>query len=171
MERIVILRDGPPRTEDELDGCLRSFNRVTKDLGYKPLLEYISVIKSVPARMFGVDGQGAQSLQVHNPLQGAHHYLYKLRHLNRSAHEVLIISSRPKDEKRCTKPVVLRVYELDGRELREEDVIKIAEEYLSLTRLNFWNLETGASRLALPVKMAHILSYMKASGIPVRGGH
>ncbi|RZN61272.1 Piwi domain-containing protein [Candidatus Methanodesulfokora washburnensis] len=169
MKRIVILRDGPPRTKDELDGCLRSFKNVKKELELKPSeelkLEYISVIKSVPTRVFKVDDRSVQK-----PLQGTHFYLYKLRHLDRLAHEILVISSKPRGEG-CAKPVILRVYELDEKKLREEDVIKIAEEYLSLTRLNFWNLETGASRLALPVKMAHILSYMGASGIHVRGGH
>jgi len=35
----------------------------------------------------------------------------------------------------------------------------MAEEYLALTRLNFWNIATGVSKLALPVKMADILFY------------
>jgi hypothetical protein len=44
----------------------------------------------------------------------------------------------------------------------------VAEEYLKLTRLDFWNLETGAHKLALPVKMADTLAYMMALGIQLR---
>ncbi len=44
----------------------------------------------------------------------------------------------------------------------------MAEEYLALTRLNFWNIITGASKLALPVKMADTLSYMLSMGIPIK---
>ena len=44
------------------------------------------------------------------------------------------------------------------KEYDVSEVKRIAEEYLALTRLDFWNLRTGASRLALPVKMADILS-------------
>ena len=163
IKRIVILRDGPPRTEDELKDCLETFGEIAGDLGYKPSLEYISVIKSAPVRIFEVDSS------IQNPIQGTYCYLHKLRHFNLQAHEVLVVSTKPKESNKCTKPVLLRIYEVE-RELNEEDARKIAEEYLSLTRLNFWNLETGTSRLALPIKMADTLSYMRASGIPVRHG-
>jgi len=46
-------------------------------------------------------------------------------------------------------------------------VKRIAEEYISLARLNFWNLTTGSSKLALPIKVADILSYLLSMGIPV----
>lgn len=65
------------------------------------------------------------------------------------------------------RPVILRIYEL-RRTYSMDEAKKIAEEYLALTRLNYWNLRTGASRLALPVKMADILSYMLSMGIPIR---
>ncbi len=83
------------------------------------------------------------------------------------------MSSRPRARRRgeevCTRPVILRIYELEG-ELSRDHAGRVAEEYLSLTRLNSWNLETGAHKLALPVRMADILARMTASGIPVRGG-
>lgn len=44
----------------------------------------------------------------------------------------------------------------------------MAEEYLALTRLNLWNIGTGASKIALPVKMADVLSYMLSMGIPIK---
>ena len=51
--------------------------------------------------------------------------------------------------------------------VNEAYALRVAEEYLKLTRLNFWNLETGSHKLALPVKMADTLAYMAALGIPV----
>jgi hypothetical protein len=179
LGRVVVLRDGSPKTRDELDGCCRAFDRVLQDLGCKLSLEYVSVIKRAHVRAFIVT-KGEQGYSVQNPLQGTYCYLYKMRHLGMAAHEVLVVSSRPKagrgrggakerGEEACARPVILRIYELKG-ELDKEHAERVAEEYLSLTRLNFWNLETGAHKLALPVKMAHILASMIASGIPVRGG-
>ena len=161
-DRIVIMRDGPPKSGEELEGCLEVFNEVTEELGYRPSLEYISVIKTAPIRIFKVDGSAQ------NPIQGTYCYLHGIKHFNKRAYEVIVVSTKPKEK--CAKPVLLRIYEVEGNlnEKDEEDIKRIAEEYLSLTRLNFWNLETGASRLALPIKMADVLSYMKASGIPVK---
>ncbi len=76
----------------------------------------------------------------------------------------------PKSEEEeggTVRPVILRIYELN-KEYSIDEAKKIAEEYLALTRLNYWNLRTGASKLALLVEMADILSYMLSMGIPVK---
>jgi len=67
------------------------------------------------------------------------------------------------------RPVILRVYELLQQENRFDidEAKRIAEEYISLARLNFWNLTTGAFKLALPIKVADILSYLLSMGIPM----
>jgi hypothetical protein len=174
LRRVVVLRDGPPRTRDELEGCRRAFERVLRDLECELSLEYISVIKRAHVRAFIVT-EGEWGYSARNPLQGTYCYLCKMRHLGVAAHEVLVVSSRPRARKRggkreeevCTRPVILRIYELEG-ELSRDHARRVAEEYLSLTRLNFWNLETGAHKLALPVRMADTLARMIASGVPVR---
>jgi len=179
LKRIVILRDGIPRTPLELAECLQAFNKVINELGYKTELVYVAVIKRSIVRIFGSNNETKV-----NPVQGTYAYLYKLKHLGYNAHEVLVVASKArkaskprkseeskprkskKEELGTVRPVILRVYEL-GKEYDVEELKRIAEEYLALTRLNFWNLTTGASKLALPVKMADILSYMLSMGIPI----
>jgi len=160
LKRIVILRDGIPKTPLELKDCLEAFNTIAKELKYRASLNYVSVIKRSTVRVFASN----KKLKA-NPIQGTYIYMYKLKHFGRIAHEVLVATSRP--EEGTTRPVILRIYELQ-KEYDVSEVKRIAEEYLALTRLDFWNLRTGASRLALPVKMADILSYMLSMGIPVR---
>jgi len=171
FERVVVLRDGPPRTPDELNGCLEALKRVRQELGRELSLDYVSVVKKPGIRVFVRKGRA-----VWNPLQGTHCYLYGRYHLGAPAHDVLVVSSKPKSRKTesgekvevSAEPVVLRVYELErGKVVDEAYALRAAEEYLRLTRLNFWNLETGAHKLALPVKMADTLAYMAALGIPV----
>jgi len=171
FERVVVLRDGPPRTPDELSGCLEALERVRQELGCELSLDYVSVVKKPGIRVFVRKGRA-----VWNPLQGTHCYLYRRYHLGVPAHDVLVVSSKPKSRKTksgkevevSAEPVVLRVYELGrGKVVDEAYALRAAEEYLRLTRLNFWNLETGAHKLALPVKMAHTLAYMAALGIPI----
>jgi hypothetical protein len=171
FERVVVLRDGPPRTPDELSGCLEALERVRQELGCGLSLDYVSVVKKPGIRVFVKKGRA-----VWNPLQGTHCYLYRRYHLGALAHDVLVVSSKPKPRRTgsgekievSAEPVVLRVYELGrGKVVDEAYALRAAEEYFRLTRLNFWNLETGAHKLALPVKMAHTLAYMAALGIPI----
>ena len=166
LKRIVILRDGIPRTSLELSECLQAFNRVTTELKYEIELEYVAVIKRSTVRIFGSN----RKTKV-NPLQGTYAYLYKIRHLGYNAHEVLVVASKPErgEEERegTVRPIILRIYEL-RKTYSFEELKRIAEEYLALTRLNFWNIVTGVSKLALPVKMADILSYMLSMGIPIK---
>jgi len=164
LKRIVILRDGIPRTPLELSECLQAFNRVTNELKYETELVYVAVIKRSAIRIFG----SSKEAKV-NPVQGTYAYLYKLKHFGYNAHEILVVASKPgegEEELGTVRPVILRVYEL-GNEYSIEELKRVAEEYLALTRLNFWNLTTGASKLALPVKMAHTLSYMLSMGVPI----
>ena len=178
LRRIVILRDGAPRTPSELDECCEAFRRVTGDLGYNVALDYVSVIKNTGVRVFA-DKEGGRV----NPLQGTYIYLYRMRHFSYYAHEVVVVASRPggeEGEEGTARPIILRIYEVSGKnnnridwdesemDYMREKSMRIAEEYLALTRLNFWNLVTGASRLALPIQMADKLSYMLSMGIPVR---
>jgi len=144
---------------------------VRQELGRELSLDYVSVVKKPGIRVFMRKGRA-----VGNPLQGTHCYLYRRYHLGVPAHDVLVVSSKPKSRKTksgekvevSAEPVVLRVYELGrGKVVGEAYALRAAEEYLRLTRLNFWNLETGAHKLALPVKMAHTLAYMAALGIPI----
>ena len=160
LKRVVVLRDGIPKTPLELKECLEAFNTVVKELKYRASLNYVSVIKRSSVRVFASN----KKLKA-NPIQGTYIYMYKLKHLGYIAHEVLVSASKP--EEGTTRPIILRIYELQ-EEYNIDKAKKIAEEYLALTRLDFWNLQTGASRLALPVKMADILSYMLSMGIPVR---
>ena len=165
LERIVILRDGIPRTPLELKDCSKAFNRIAKELRYEAELEYVAVIKRSGVRAFGSNKETKV-----NPIQGTYIYLYRLMHLGYYAHEILIVASKPEEGEEgggTVRPVILRVYELRG-ELDMEYIKNIAEEYLALTRLNYWNLRTGASRLALPVEMADTLSYMLSMGISIR---
>jgi hypothetical protein len=168
IERVVILRDGPLRTQKELDGCLKAFDEVQKQLEYRLSLDYISVIKKNNIRVFMRDGGST----VRNPVQGTHFYMYKHYHLGMSVHDVIVVSSKPKARKNVEvsgKPLVLRIYDpRDGRKVDESYAMQVAEEYLKLTRLDFWNLETGAHKLALPVNMADTLAYMMALGIQLR---
>ena len=166
LKRIVILRDGIPRTGLELSKCLQAFNIVTAELKYETELEYVAVIKRSTVRIFGSDGKTKV-----NPVQGTYIYLYKLRHLGYNAHEVLVVASKPgrdaEEREGTVRPIILRICEL-RKTYSVEELKGVAEEYLALTRLNFWNIGTGASKLALPVKMADILSYMLSMGIPVK---
>uniref|UniRef100_A0A7J3Z6U8 Piwi domain-containing protein n=1 Tax=Ignisphaera aggregans TaxID=334771 RepID=A0A7J3Z6U8_9CREN len=166
LKRIVILRDGIPRTSLELSECLQAFNRVTTELKYETELEYVAVIKRSTVRIFGSNRKTKL-----NPLQGTYTHLYKIRHLGYNAHEVLVVASKPErggEEREGTvRPIILRIYEL-RKTYSLEELKRIAEEYLALTRLNFWNIATGVSKLALPVKMADILSYMLSMGIPIK---
>ncbi len=166
LKRIVILRDGIPRTPLELEDCSRAFDKVTKELQYRITLDYIAVIKNASVRAF-TSNKGIKA----NPIQGTYMYLYKLKHLGYYAHEILVVASKPEESEEngggTVRPVILRIYELN-KEYSIDKAKKIAEEYLALTRLNYWNLRTGASKLALPVKMADILSYMLSMGIPVK---
>ena len=167
MKRIVILRDGPPRKPQELKDCLSAFNRVVKELNYNVSLDYVSIIKRSVVRVF--EKGLKDEVEVANSVQGTYVYLYKLKHFGYVAHEVAIVASKSEDEEGggTVRPIILRVYELN-REYPVSEVKKLAEEYLALTRLDFWNLRTGASKLALPIKMADILSRMLATGIPIR---
>ncbi len=165
LKRIVMLRDGIPRSSLELEDCLTVLNRVMKELKYRILLDYVAVIKGARIRVFASSGE-----EKANPIQGTYMYMYKLRHLGYYAHEILVTASRPEesiDGGGTVRPIILRVYELQ-REYSMDEVKRIAREYLALTRLDFWNLWNGASRLALPVKMADILSYMLSMGIPIK---
>ncbi len=166
LKRIVILRDGIPRTPLELKDCSKAYNKVTKELGYKVALDYIAVIKNTSVRVFA-SNKGTKV----NPIQGTYIYLYRLKHLGYYAHEILVVASKPEESEEekggTARPVILRIYELEETYSMDE-AKKIAEEYLALTRLNYWNLRTGASRLALPVGMADKLSYMLSMGIPIR---
>lgn len=166
LKRIVILRDGVPRTPLELEDCSKAYDKVTKELEYGVALDYVAVIKNTNVRVFA-SNKGTKA----NPIQGTYIYLYKLKHLGYDAHEILVVASKPEESEEETggtaRPVILRIYEL-GKAYSMIEAKKIAEEYLALTRLNYWNLRTGASRLALPVKMADILSYMLSMGIPIR---
>ncbi len=163
-KRIVILRDGVPKAPQELYDCLRAFNKVKKELNYNAKLDYISVIKRSSVRIFGSN----RDTKV-NPIQGTYMYLCKLKHFNYYVHEAIIVASKPESEGKegTTKPIILRMYELENT-YTINDVKKIAEEYLALTRLNFWNLKTGASKIALPVKVADQLAYLMSLGVPVK---
>jgi len=167
LKRIVILRDGISRTPLELNDCLKAFDKVTNDLKYRTALDYVAVIKHSTVRIFGSDGKTKV-----NPIQGTYTYLYKLKHFGYNAHEILVVASKPEEgeeeEKTGTvRPIILRIYEL-LKPYSIEEVKNIAEEYLALTRLDFWNIRTGASKLALPIKMADILSYMLSMGIRIK---
>ncbi|ADM27544.1 hypothetical protein Igag_0714 [Ignisphaera aggregans DSM 17230] len=166
LTRIVILRDGVPKSPDEIKGCLDAFNVITRELRYNASLDYVAVIKDSNVRIFAGD-KGFKT----NPIQGTYVYLYRMKHLGYYAHEVLVVASRPEESEEespgTVRPIILRIYEMQ-RKYSKDDVKKIAEEYLSLTRLNFWNLRTGTHKLALPIKMAHILAYMLSMGIPVK---
>lgn len=170
LRRVVILRDGNPRSQNELYDCTEAFKRVTQDLGYEVSLDYVAVIKRANVRAFREETGDVKV----NPVQGTYAYLYQMVDLGYRAHEILVVSSRPEsgeeeDKGGTTRPIILRAYELQ-KEYNLESMKGIAEEYLALTRLNFWNLRTGASKLALPIKMADILSYMLSLGIPIRAG-
>ena len=166
LKRIVILRDGIPRTPLELKDCSKAYDKVTKELGYKVTLDYIAIIKNTNVRVFA----GNKRTKT-NPIQGTYIYLYKLKHLSYYIHEILVVASKPEESEEekggTARPVILRIYEL-GKTYSMDEAKKIAEEYLALTRLNYWNLRTGASRLALPVGMADKLSYMLSMRIPIR---
>jgi len=169
LKRIVILRDGIPRTPLELGDCLQAFDRVTNDLGYRTELDYVAAIEHSTVRIFGSNGKTKV-----NPIQGTYTYLYKLKHFGYNAHEVLVVASKPGEDEEdeeetagTARPIILRVYEL-GKTYDVGKVKNVAEEYLALTRLNFWNIRTGASKLALPIKMADILSYMLSMGIQIK---
>lgn len=168
LKRIVILRDGIPRSHKELRDCANTYNSVVKELKYEVSLDYVAVIKNSHVRAFAISSDKAAKL---NPIQGTYAYLYKLKHLGYYAHEVLVIASKPEESEEegsgTTRPVVLRIYELQ-RKYRKNEVMKIGKEYLALTRLDFWNLKTGAHRLALPIRMADTLAYMLSIGIPVK---
>ena len=164
LSRIAILRDGVPRSPLEFNDCLNAFNKVTKELKYKVSLDYMAVIKKTCVRVFASD----RGVKV-NPIQGMYVYAYRLKHFDHYAHEVFVAASKPEEsgEGGTTRPIILRIYELQ-RSYSINEIKRFAEEYLALTRLNYWNLRTGASRLALPVKMADKLSYMLSMGIPIK---
>jgi len=165
LRRIVVLRDGIPRSPKELKDCLKAHVDIIRELGYDVSLDYVAVIKGSNVRAFA-----SNEVKI-NPIQGTYVYMYKLKHLDYYAHETLIVASKPEESEEeasgTVKPVTLRVYELQ-KMYNKYDVKRIAEEYLALTRLNFWNLRTGAHKLALPIKMADTLAYMLAMGIPLR---
>ncbi len=161
MKRIVILRDGIPRGS-ELYDFKKALETVREEI-YDVDVDYVSVIKSANVRMFVVGQRN-----IFNPYQGTYAYMYKTQHSGFKAHEVAVVASKPELGIGGTvEPIVLRIYEVD-KAYEIIDVKKIAKEYLDLTRLDFWNLVTGASKLALPIKLADILSYLRSMGVDVK---
>jgi hypothetical protein len=156
-KRIVIFRDGPIRSPDEISNITKAFENLNKQYGIKHM-DFIGVIKRHNLRLFK-----NTTTEITNPDTGFLN-IWSINRFGVDAERALIISSEAKIG--TTKPIIIERYKSPYNS--NKSINDIAKEYLHLCRLNFWNGIIGASKLPLPLKMADTLAYLAMKNVPIR---
>lgn len=157
VKRIVIFRDGPIRSTDEITNITKVFENLNKQYGIKHM-DFIGVIKRNNLRLFKNTTTG-----ITKPDTGFLN-IWGISRFGVDAERALIISSEAKIG--TTKPIIIERYKSPYNS--NKSINDIAKEYLHLCRLNFWNGITGTSKLPLPLKMADTLAYLAMKNVPIR---
>jgi hypothetical protein len=157
VKRIVIFRDGPIRSPDEISNITKAFENLNKQYGIKHM-DFIGVIKRHNLRLFK-----NTTTDIINPNTGFLN-IWSINRFGVDAERALIISSEAK--KGTTKPIIIERYRSPYNS--NKSINDIAKECLHLCRLNFWNGITGTSKLPLPLKMADTLAYLAMKNVPIR---
>jgi hypothetical protein len=157
VKRIVIFRDGPIRSPDEISNITKAFENLNKQYGIKHM-DFIGVIKRHNLRLFK-----NTTTDITNPDTGFLN-IWSINRFGVDAERALIISSEAKIG--TTKPIIIERYRSPYNS--NKSINDIAKEYLHLCRLNFWNGIIGASKLPLPLKMADTLAYLAMKNVPIR---
>ena len=165
IDRLVIFRDGPARSVEEINTWIAAFEDIKRTLQVIGLdiktMDLIGVVKRHNFRLYRLR---ASKGTIENPRSGTWTRLWGI---NRHGIEVferalVVMYSQARG---TIRPIVIERYRT--RYNSDKDVDTIVREYISLCKLNFWNIY-GTHKLPLPLKIADLLAYLIIQGVDIK---